>query len=79
MWIMSCCGRSKSDKRVRAGGERVEYATLIVATGSRWPDFMELPKTDAEKKTHLGTWRGSFKDAKHVVVVGGGAVGIGTC
>lgn len=58
-------------------GERIEYAVLVMATGSRWPDFIELPQTESDTKTHIGSWRDSFSGAQHVVVVGGGAVGIG--
>ena len=67
----------KGGEVVLENGERVPYAALVLATGSRWPDFMELPRTDSETKAHLGSWRDAFKGAKHVVVVGGGAVGIG--
>lgn len=59
------------------GGEKIPYVALVLATGSKWPDFIELPSTEAETKAHLDSWRDSFKTANHVVIVGGGAVGIG--
>ena len=58
-------------------GERIPYAALVLATGSRWPAFMSLPKTEGETKTHIASWRDDFKAAEHVVIVGGGAVGVG--
>ncbi|KAH9932799.1 FAD/NAD(P)-binding domain-containing protein [Epithele typhae] len=58
------------------GGARIPYAALVVATGSRWPDFIQVPATAAERDAHLGGWHASFKGAEHVVVVGGGSVGI---
>ena len=58
-------------------GERIPYAALVLATGSRWPAFMSLPKTEVDTKTHIASWRDDFKTAEHVVIVGGGAVGVG--
>ena len=62
-----------------ADGERIPYAALVIATGCVWPSIIQPPSTEAEVRAHLETWRGKVKRAKHVVVVGGGAVGIGAC
>lgn len=58
-------------------GERVPYAALVLATGSLWPGPMDLGDSDEEIRHSLKVWRGRYASARHVVVVGGGAVGIG--
>lgn len=67
----------KGGEVVLEDGERIPYAALVLATGSSWPSYIELPNTSDQVSVHLSTWREKFKNAKHVVIVGGGAVGIG--
>ena len=58
-------------------GERIPYAALVLATGNSWPETIELPSTESDAKSHISSWRDKYKNAQHVVIVGGGAVGIG--
>ena len=67
----------KGGELVLDNQERIPYAALVLATGSRWPEFIRLPRTDDGLKQHVDSWRDAFSKAKHVVVVGAGAVGIG--
>ena len=67
----------KGGEVVLEDGERIPYAALLLATGSVWPDVIQLPETDVATKSFLGSWRSKFEKANHVVIVGGGAVGLG--
>jgi hypothetical protein len=59
------------------GGEAVPYAVLILALGSLWEGPLNIPVAKSDIDAHLATWRGRIKDAKHVVLAGAGAVGLG--
>jgi NADPH-dependent 2,4-dienoyl-CoA reductase/sulfur reductase-like enzyme len=58
-------------------GKAVNYDYLVVATGSTWSGPINFPDGDAPLKEHLKRWRDKFSGASGVVIVGGGAVGIG--
>lgn len=62
---------------VLESGESVPYAVLILAPGSIWEGPIQLPDTREDVDAHFAEWREKFKNAKHVVLAGGGAVGIG--
>ena len=62
---------------VLENGEAVKYHCLVLATGSIWDGPLAFPDSDAELREHLRTWRAKFAAAKRVVIIGGGAVGIG--
>jgi hypothetical protein len=62
---------------VLASGERVPYVVLVLAPGSLWKDPLAIPATVPEMQAYVNEWRRKFKEARHVVFVGGGAVGIG--
>lgn len=64
---------------VLSTGERVEYAALVLATGSLWSGVSAFGDTDESVRKHISEWRARFAGAQNVVIVGGGAVGIGTC
>ena len=68
----------KGGELVLEDGERIPYTALVLATGSTWPDAIQLPGTEDDARTYINSWRGKVEKAQHVVVVGGGAVGIGT-
>lgn len=71
-------GVGKGGELVLEDGERIPYTSLVLATGSTWPSIIQLPGTESEAKTYINSWRSKVEKAQHVVVVGGGAVGIGT-
>lgn len=67
----------KDGSIVLENGERIPYAALVLATGSLWPGPIDLGNTDEEIHQSVKLWRSRYAKAKHVVIVGGGAVGIG--
>jgi hypothetical protein len=60
-----------------ASGEAVPYTVLVLASGSIWEGPLDLPNTKKEIDSHLQEWRQSFSQARHIVLAGGGAVGVG--
>ena len=66
---------------VLEGGDRLQYAVLVLATGSTWSgpitSFTE-GSSDKAIRDGIALWRKRFAGAKHVVIVGGGAGGLGT-
>lgn len=67
----------KGGDLVLNNGEKVHYDALILATGSAWSGALHFPDADADLRATIKDWRNKFSTAKHVVIVGGGAVGIG--
>ncbi|KAG1885490.1 hypothetical protein F4604DRAFT_1918187 [Suillus subluteus] len=61
---------------VLATGERISYAVLILATGSKWTGSCDIPENEDDVLPFVHAWRQQFAKANHVVIVGGGAVGI---
>lgn len=57
-------------------GERVEYAALVLATGSRWSGPLEFGNSEESVKEQLALWRQRIATAAHIVIGGGGALGI---
>lgn len=62
---------------VLSNGERIHYHSLVLATGSAWSGALNLPDSDTDLHATIRDWRNKFATAKHVVIVGGGGVGIG--
>ncbi|KAG2118023.1 uncharacterized protein F5147DRAFT_669505 [Suillus discolor] len=61
---------------VLANGERISYAVLILATGSKFSGPCAIPENEDDVLPFVNAWRQKFAKANHVVIVGGGAVGI---
>ena len=73
-------GEGKGGEVVLADNTRLPYAALVLATGSTWSGpigGLTENSSDKEIKDSIAQWRKRFANAKHVVIVGGGAVGIG--
>ncbi|KAI0365681.1 FAD/NAD-P-binding domain-containing protein [Pilatotrama ljubarskyi] len=68
----------KGGEVVLEGGGRIPYAVLVLATGSTWPGPLHLPEKDADVRSHVNAWRSKYEKANHVVIIGGGAVGLET-
>ncbi|PSR70706.1 hypothetical protein PHLCEN_2v13436 [Hermanssonia centrifuga] len=66
----------KGGEVVLKDGEKVPYSALVLATGSTWTGPVAYGDTDEEIRATVAKWRKRFADAKHVVIAGGGAVGI---
>lgn len=58
-------------------GDKVFYDALVLATGSKYSGPVNFPDDPIQCTAHLAYWRTAFKEAKHVVLVGGGGVAIG--
>lgn len=71
--------RGKGGVLVLQSGKRIEYAALALACGFLWSGPLDFPYVDEDIRAHIKQWRKMYADASHVVLVGGGAVGIGTC
>lgn len=61
---------------VLANGERISYAVLILATGSTSSGPCAIPENEDDVLPFVNAWRQKFAKANHVVLIGGGAVGI---
>jgi len=70
-------GQGKGGQVVLEVGERVPYAALVLATGSVWSGPLSFGDSDQEIRQALKQWRQRYASARHVVITGGGAVGIG--
>ena len=60
-------------------GEKVLYDALILATGSKHSGPVHFPDDPAECLAHVERWRKAFREAKDVMLIGGGGVAIGSC
>jgi NADH dehydrogenase FAD-containing subunit len=58
-------------------GEQLDYITLVLATGSSWPEVNEFPNSAEGAQAHVNKHRSAVRGASNIVVVGGGSVGIG--
>jgi NADH dehydrogenase FAD-containing subunit len=57
--------------------ERVKYDALVLTTGSKWEGPLAFPGSRDEVKVWVEEWREKFEKAEDVVIVGGGATGLG--
>lgn len=57
-------------------GENIHYDVLVLATGSTWHDTFAFPANDKELRNKWASTRATIKASKHIVLAGGGAVGI---
>ena len=60
-------------------GEKVPYDALVLATGSKHSGPVDFPDDPAQCLAHIERWRTNFREAKDVMLVGGGGVAIGPC
>lgn len=58
-------------------GEHLDYAVLVLGTGSRWSGPLDFADSAEQVREQIKSWREKFAKAKNVVIAGGGAVGIG--
>lgn len=57
--------------------ETIPYEHLVLATGSIWKGPLNLPDSREKAIEHFKTFRKKLDAAQHVLIVGGGAVGVG--
>jgi len=61
-----------------SNGEKINWDVLIIATGSVWKGALNFPSTNNDLLLWTKAWQEKFSKARNVVLVGGGAVGLGT-
>ena len=59
-------------------GERVGFHVLVLAPGSKWSGPFAFPDSESDLREFFSANRTSIQAAKDILLVGGGAVGIGT-
>jgi len=59
-------------------GEKIDWDVLVLATGSVWKGPLNFPTAKKELLLWTKAWQEKFSKATNVVLVGGGAVGLGT-
>jgi hypothetical protein len=65
---------------VLATGERISYAVLIFATGSKWTGPSAIPENEDDVLPFVNARRQKFAKANHIVIVGGAPlVSVSTC
>lgn len=58
-------------------GDKVDYSVLILTPGSIWDGPFALPNTKSEIAETVNSWRERFANAQKIVIIGGGAIGLG--
>jgi NADH dehydrogenase FAD-containing subunit len=61
-----------------SNGEKIDWDVLVIATGSVWKGPLNFPSTRKDLLLWTKAWQEKFSKARNVVLVGGGAVGLGT-
>jgi apoptosis-inducing factor 2 len=67
----------RGGKVILDSGDEVLYDVVVIATGSSWEGMADFPDDEILYKEFIEEWRNKIKNANNVVIVGGGAVGIG--
>nr|BAE66642.1 hypothetical protein [Flammulina velutipes] len=57
-------------------GEKLPFYVLVVATGSKWSGPVDFPSKPEDVTKWISEQRKKFKDAKNIVIAGGGSVGL---
>lgn len=71
--------KTGSGKVITDKGDSVPFDILAIATGAKWDAPLDFKPTKQEVLHQVKEWREKIRDAKSVVVAGGGAVGIELC
>ena len=81
----SCLGAKISRTKVRRSNDSdsrfsdlLDDIVLVLATGSKWTGPIDYPENDSDIRQFISQWQERFESAEDVVIVGGGAVGLGT-
>ena len=62
---------------VLENGEKINFAVLVLTPGSIWEGPINFPDNKEEHLDWINSWRRKFGEADDIVLVGGGAVGLG--
>ncbi|KAG8742128.1 hypothetical protein FRC10_001998 [Ceratobasidium sp. 414] len=61
---------------ITESGESIPYEHLVLATGSSWNSALDLPNSNVDAVEHFRSFRKRLAAAEHVLIIGGGSVGI---
>ena len=61
-----------------SNNEKINWDVLVIASGSVWKGPLNFPSTKKDVLLWTQAWQEKFSKARNVVLVGGGAVGLGT-
>lgn len=70
-------GEEEGGYVVLESGEKVEYSALVLATGFAFGGPFAFGDDVGEIREHLKSWRAKFEKANDIVLLGGGAIGVG--
>ncbi|CAE6405149.1 unnamed protein product [Rhizoctonia solani] len=76
--VRSSAKQITSTEVITESGETIPYEHLILATGSIWNGPLALPEERANAISHLRSFKKQLAAAEHILIVGGGAVGLET-
>jgi NAD(P)H-nitrite reductase large subunit len=62
---------------VLENGNKIDFSVLVLTPGSIWEGPLNFPDNKEEHLDWINTWRTKFGEADDIVLVGGGAVGLG--
>ena len=62
---------------VLENGDKIDFSVLVLTPGSIWEGPINFPDKKEEHLEWIDTWREKFGKANNIVLVGGGAVGLG--
>ncbi|KAG8721680.1 hypothetical protein FRC08_011089 [Ceratobasidium sp. 394] len=74
--VHSAAKEINSNAVITESGESIPYEHLVLATGSSWNSALDLPNSRAGAIEHFRSFRKRLAAAEHVLIIGGGAVGI---
>ena len=77
--VVSIVDEGNNRHVVLDNGETVAYTVLLLTPGSVWEGPVAFPQEKNGDLAWVKTWRDRFEKANEIVLVGGGAVSIGTC
>jgi NADH dehydrogenase FAD-containing subunit len=69
----------KGGSVILADGQELAYDILVLAPGASWEGPLDFPGDADAVKAFVTESRSRFKKAQKIVLVGGGAVGVGKC
>jgi len=75
--VISIVDSVKGRYVVLENGERIDFSILVLTPGSIWGGPINFPEEKEEHLEWIEKWRKDFGKAQDIVLVGGGAVGLG--
>jgi NADH dehydrogenase FAD-containing subunit len=75
--VESIQAEKKGGSVVLQDGQKLPYDVLVLAPGSIWEGPLNIPTDSKEVAAFIAEDRANFKKAQKIVLVGGGAVGVG--